>query len=53
VDPSGAYLIVANEGSKNLSVFYIDETTGTLGGRHTVALPAAPIALVAARPEPL
>lgn len=49
VDPSGAILVVANEGSKTLSVFHIDETAGTLGGRHTVTLPSAPLSVIAAR----
>jgi 6-phosphogluconolactonase len=49
VDPSGAILVVANEASKTLSVFHIDATAGTLGGRHTVALPSAPISVLSAR----
>jgi 6-phosphogluconolactonase len=49
VDPSGAILVIANEGSKNLSVFHIDEGTGKLGGRRTVPLPSPPIAVLAAR----
>jgi 6-phosphogluconolactonase len=49
VDPSGTILLVANEGSKTLSVFHIDETAGTLGGRHTVALPSAPLSVLATR----
>lgn len=49
VDPSGSILVVANEGSKTLSVFHIDEGTGKLGGRRTVPLPSPPIALLAAR----
>jgi len=50
VDPSGRVLIVANEGGKSLSVYAIDPTTGALGGRHAVALPAAPLAVLAVRP---
>ena len=50
VDPSGRYLIVANEGGKSLSVYFIDATTGALGGRHSVALPAAPLSVLAVRP---
>lgn len=50
VDPSGRVLIVANEGGKNLSVSSIDPTTGALGGRHVVALPAPPLSVLAVRP---
>jgi 6-phosphogluconolactonase len=52
VDPSGAYLFVANEGSRSLSVFHLDAATGTPGGRRNVALPAAPLSVLAARLVP-
>lgn len=50
VDPSGRALIVANEGGKSLSVYSIDPTTGALGDRHAVALPAPPLSVIAVRP---
>lgn len=50
VDPSGRVLIVANEGGKSLGVYPIDPATGALGDRHAVALPAAPLSVLAARP---
>jgi 6-phosphogluconolactonase len=48
VDPSGAYLVVANQTSKNLTVFHLDSTTGAPGGARTVALPAAPLSVLVA-----
>jgi 6-phosphogluconolactonase len=50
VDPSGAYLFVANEGSKNLGVFRLDATTGAPTARRAVALSGAPLAVLVARP---
>jgi 6-phosphogluconolactonase len=50
VDPSGQYLLVANEGSKTLALFHLDPTTGAPAARRTVALPASPLAILAARP---
>jgi len=50
VDPSGCVLLVANEGGKTLAVFTIDPTTGALAPGHTVALPAAPLSVLAVRP---
>jgi 6-phosphogluconolactonase len=50
VDPSGAVLVVANEASKSLSVFRLDGASGAPGGRRTLALPAAPLAILIARP---
>jgi 6-phosphogluconolactonase len=49
VDPSGAYLVVANEGSRSLAVFHLDAATGVPGGRRTIALPAPPISLLIAQ----
>jgi 6-phosphogluconolactonase len=48
VDPSGAFLVVANQGSRTLTVFRLDATTGAPGAPRTVALPAAPLALLVA-----
>ena len=50
VDPSGRVLIVANEGGKSLGVWSIDPATGALGGRHVVALGAAPLSVLAVKP---
>jgi len=50
VDPTGRVLIVANENGKSLSVYAIDPATGALGDRHGVALPAAPLSVLAVRP---
>jgi 6-phosphogluconolactonase len=47
VDPSGAYLFVANQGSKNLGVFRLDPTTGAPHALRTVALAAPPLAVLA------
>jgi 6-phosphogluconolactonase len=48
VDPSGAYLIVANQGSKALAVFHLDPTTGAPGAPRTVTLGAPPLSLLIA-----
>jgi 6-phosphogluconolactonase len=48
VDPSGAFLFVANQGSKTLSVFRLDATTGAPGAPRTVALGAPPLAVLIA-----
>ena len=48
VDPSGAFLVVANQGSKTLVVFRLDPETGAPGAPRTVALPAAPLAVLVA-----
>jgi 6-phosphogluconolactonase len=48
VDPSGAYLVVANQASKNLVVFRLDPTTGLPGAPRTVSLTAAPLAIAIA-----
>jgi 6-phosphogluconolactonase len=48
VDPSGAFLIVADQGSKALTVFRLDPETGAPGSPRAVALPAAPLALLIA-----
>lgn len=50
VDPSGHVLLVANESGNSLSVYSIDPATGALGGRHAVALAAAPLSVLAVRP---
>ena len=50
VEPSERVLLVANEGGKSLSVYSIDSTTGALGSRHTVALGASPLSVLAIRP---
>ena len=50
VDPSGRFLIVANEGGKNLGVHAIDPATGALGSPRVVALPAAPLSVVVVQP---
>ncbi|HEY4183504.1 MAG TPA: beta-propeller fold lactonase family protein [Polyangia bacterium] len=50
VDPSGRALIVANEAGKSLSVYAIDPATGALGQRHSIALAASPLAVLAVRP---
>jgi 6-phosphogluconolactonase len=47
VDPSGAYLFVANQGSRNLVVFRLDSATGAPHALRTVALTAAPLAVLA------
>jgi 6-phosphogluconolactonase len=48
VDPSGAYLVVANQGSKTLAVFHLDPTTGAPGAPRTVTLGAPPLSLLIA-----
>jgi 6-phosphogluconolactonase len=48
VDPSGAFLVVANQASKTLSVFRLDATTGLPGAPRTVALPAPPLSVLVA-----
>jgi len=50
VDPNGRVLIVASEGGKSLGVYLIDSRTGALGDRRAVALPAAPLSVLAIRP---
>ena len=48
VDPSGAYLVVANQGSKTLAVFHLDPTTGAPGAPRTVTLGGPPLSLLIA-----
>jgi 6-phosphogluconolactonase len=49
VDPTGAFLLVANHDSKSVVVFRLDPETGVPHAVHTVALDAAPLALLAAQ----
>lgn len=51
-DPGGAFLFVANNGSRNLAVFRLDEKSGAPSQLSTVALAAAPQAVVAVRFDP-
>jgi 6-phosphogluconolactonase len=48
VDPSGTFLIVANQASKALEVFRLDPTTGAPSAARTVALGAPPLAVLIA-----
>jgi 6-phosphogluconolactonase len=48
VDPSGAFLVVANQVSKALAVLRLDPSTGAPGAARAVPLPGAPLAVLIA-----
>ncbi|MBW7839122.1 MAG: beta-propeller fold lactonase family protein, partial [Chitinophagaceae bacterium] len=39
IDPSGKFLIVANQKSNNIVVFRIDKKSGSLTQKHEIAVP--------------
>lgn len=45
IDPSGKFLLVANQKSHNISVFKIDANSGKLNFLHAVKLPS-PVCLL-------
>jgi 6-phosphogluconolactonase len=51
VDASGAYLFVANQGSRTLATFRLDEANGVPAPLGTVPLGAAPLSVQAVRPS--
>jgi 6-phosphogluconolactonase len=50
IDPSGHYLIAANQDSSNVAIFRIDPDTGALRQQASLAVPA-PVDFVFARPR--
>ncbi|HVU51763.1 MAG TPA: beta-propeller fold lactonase family protein, partial [Polyangia bacterium] len=48
VDPSGAFLVVANQASKTLAVFRLDPTTGLPGTPRTTSLASPPLSVLVA-----
>ena len=46
VDPSGKFAYVANEGSANISVYTINQTTGALTAGTAVAAGSGPISVI-------
>ncbi len=49
VDPSGTFLVVANQGSKTLGLFRLDPNTGAPAPPRLVPLPSAPLSILIAR----